>query len=299
MPEAPDDDAVQRTIRDMFLDGALPAPPVTAHELRTMADGRWRRRVGLKLPLAMVAAVILIIVLFAATPLRNHGASPSNGTTSTARSGWIAHSAYGIQVSVPRSWTVSYFPGCPAPAYGPGLLTIAPSHAGIGCPGGAHQPSTRVTLDTYAGSVGDVDSRALTINGVPVVAVALGDRSGTQWIIPSAHATLSGTGPGARSVLDTLTRATGHAAVVPGLGTGTETLDTLTSTPVAGPVKVRSLASGRTLVVQALNGQFSFTGPPGRYELTGAAGDAPCAPVSVTLTSGRYATVPPIVCQGE
>ena len=292
-----DDDAVSGAIRAMYLDGERPAAPITAHELR-MTGSRSRLRVGFKLPAAVAAALILIVVLFTATPLRHRGHLSTAGSTNPAPAGWITYSAYGIQLSVPKSWAVSYFPGCPVSATGPGLLTIAPSHAGIGCPAPLHRPAAEVTLDTYSGAVGDVLQRPLTINGIPVIAVALGDRTSTQWMIPSAHATLEGKGPGAMSVLQTLSRAKGKAVVVPGMGVGTETLNALHSVPVVGPVKVKSSKTGKTTIVKSLNGQFSFTGPPGRYTLTGSAGNAPCAPVSATLASGEYATVPPIICQG-
>lgn len=292
-----DDDAVSGAIRAMYLDGERPAAPITAHELR-VTGSRSRLRVGFKLPAAVAAALILIVILFTATPLRHPGHLSTSGSTNSAPAGWITYSAYGIQLSVPKSWAVSYFPGCPVSATGPGLLTIAPSHAGIGCPGPSHQPAAEVTLDTYSGTVGDVLQRPLTVNGIPVIAVALGDRTSTQWMIPSAHATLSGTGPGAMRVLNTLRRVGRHAVVVPGMGVGSETLNALTSVPVVGPVKVKNLTTGTTTIVKSSNGQFSFTGPPGKYTLTGSAGNAPCTPVSVSLTSGESATVPPIICQG-
>jgi hypothetical protein len=297
MPITLDDGYVREAIRAMYLDGEHQAPPITAHELR-MKRIRSRRRVGFKLPAAVATAVILSVVLFAATPLGHSDRRTSSDSEALAPIGWTTFSAYGIQLSVPRSWAVSYFPACPVSASGPGLLTIAPSHAGYGCPAPLHHPVAEVTLDTQNGHLGDIAQHALTINGIRVIAVALGDRTSTQWVIPSAGATVLGTGRGARSVLNTLNRATAHAVVVPGMGIGTETLSALTSVPVVGPVRVESLRTGKTTIVKALNGQLHFTGPPGRYTLTGSAGDAACAPVSVSLTSGKYSTVPPIICQG-
>jgi hypothetical protein len=74
MPETVDDDSVQQAIRGMFLDGASPRSPITAHELRLR--GGWPRlRIGVKAPATVAAVVLLVVVLFTATPLGHRGES--------------------------------------------------------------------------------------------------------------------------------------------------------------------------------------------------------------------------------
>jgi len=119
-----DEEAIREAIRAMYLDGERPAPSITAHELR-MKESRTRLRVGFKLPAAVAAALILVVVLFMATPLHHPGRLGPSGSTNPAPAGWVTYSAYGIQLSVPKSWAVSFFPGCPVSATEPGLLTIA------------------------------------------------------------------------------------------------------------------------------------------------------------------------------
>jgi len=292
-----DEEAIREAIRAMYLDGERPAPSITAHELR-MKESRTRLRVGFKLPAAVAAALILVVVLFMATPLHHPGRLGPSGSTNPAPAGWVTYSAYGIQLSVPKSWAVSFFPGCPVSATEPGLLTIAPSHAGIGCPAAPeHRPVAKVTLDTYSGTVGDVQQEPRTVNGVPVIAVALGDRTSTQWFIPSAHASIIGTGRGARNVLNTLTRATRNAVEVPGMALGSASSG-LASVPLTGTLGVKNLNTGKVSAVRVLNGQYRFTGSPGRYTVTGSVDHAQCTSGSVSLISGRYSTVQPIFCGG-
>jgi len=88
MPNMFDDSFVREAIRSMYLDGELQAPPVTAHELR-MHGTRSRLRVGFKLPVAVAAAVLLVVALFA-VPLHHHvQSSPSNSNRDTT-TGWQA-----------------------------------------------------------------------------------------------------------------------------------------------------------------------------------------------------------------
>ena len=79
---------------------------------------------------------------------------------------------------------------------------------------------------------------------------------------------------------------------------GSEYLEALVRAPVSGPVTVRP-PSGPSLSVEAVDGQFSFTGPPGTYVLTGHDGNVVCPPVSVTVRSAESTTALPIQCNGD
>jgi len=291
----PDEHAVTLMIRSAYLEGGRPSPPLTPSELRLMDHHRPLRRIGCKLPVLLVAAAVLIAVLVTGTPLRTklHGTEPDRH----ARSGVASYSAYGLQVSIPRTWTVRAFPPCPVAA-SPGALDIGQTDLSYFCPRSLGPGSI---VELYALTVplawtGKPPTRS-SVNGIPVLRLASNDS--TLWYVPSAHAELVGQGAGSKGVLGTLRRATEGATPAPGVGNGSEYLVALGRVPVSGAVKVESLTSGTTSVVQVVKGQFSFSGAPGQYRVTGSDGTAPCSPVRVTLISGRYSTVPPILCQGE
>jgi hypothetical protein len=294
MPTTIDDGFAREAIRAMYLNGELQPPPVTAHELR-MTGNRSRLRIGFKLPVAVAAAVALIVVLFA-VPLRHQGHSSASTTTARTPRGWLAHSAYGLQISAPRSWSVSYFPGCSL-AQRPGALAIGQSDVAYFCPSSAG-PGTVVSL--YEGPVPQVWAsvpKAISVNDVHILA-ATNNRE-TTWYVPSAHVYVSGTGPGSSEVLHTLGKATPNAAKAPGVGKGSAYLEALLQVPISGTATVKNLASGRLTTVQFANGQFTYEGAPGLYTVTVSSGNTPCAPVSASIASGRYTTWPPIKCQGE
>ena len=293
-----DDDAAREAIRAMYLEGERPAPSITAHELR-MKVSRSRMRIGFKAPVALAATVLLVVVLFTATPLRHRGQSI---VQRNIPAGWTAHSAYGVQISVPRSWKVSYFPTCAEGGH-PGELDLGTSQ-GATCqsfPGGTGGTMVVVTKVRLTGpSVprsGFSNFKKISVNGLVVLAKS--SAGSFDWYIESAQVSIFGYGPGAARVLHTVSRSTSHAIPAPGIGKGTTYLDALSRVPRSGPVQVRSVDTGKTTTVQAAIGQFSFQGPPGRYVVTTDAGSAPCAPIQVSLTSGTYSTWPPLVCQGE
>jgi len=290
-----DEDSVQALIRSVYLDGERPPPPLTAVELRGMG-GRSpsRARIGLKLPAALVAAALLVVVLFAATPLgRSAHTTPPAGRHPA---GPVAYSAYGLQLTVPRSWSVSYFPPCPRSGLN-GSLAIGAASVTYVCQGDVR---TGPSVAMYAGPAPQAWTDApqhVTINGIN--ALKSGSAGSSLLYVPMARAFILARGPGSDGVVATLRRATPGAIKAPGIGLGTEYLEALQRMPVSGPVTVENTATGRTVTVPAVNGQFSFAGQPGRYRITGNAGNAPCPPLTVSLTSGRYSTWPSIQCQGE
>lgn len=293
MPNMFDDSFVREAIRSMYLDGELQAPPVTAHELR-MHGTRSRLRVGFKLPVAVAAAVLLVVALFA-VPLHHHvQSSPSNSNRDTT-TGWQAHSAYGLQISTPASWKVSFFPGCPYAGH-PGVLDIGRSDVAYFCPFSAG-PGALVSI--YEGSAGAWLStpRATSVNGIRLLSATYDGT--TTWFVPSAHVYVSGMGPGSAAVLHTLRKATPDASKAPGIGKGSAFLEALIQVPTSGTATVRNLESGRRTTVQFVNGQFSFEGAPGSYKVTVTSGNTPCAPITASIVSGTYTTWPPIRCQGS
>ncbi len=293
-----DDDQLRSALKDMLRAGQLGHPPLTAAELRLRAERRLVPRIDAKVVVTLAAAVLLLVVLFALEPL-DHPAHPGTpATRAPVPAGWTAHSAYGLQIAAPTTWSVQVFGQCPD-GNRPGTLFIGTTRFGDFCPS---YGSGTGQVDMFPGTAGGpyetpAASHRMQVHGLSVVA----SDSGTDitWTIPSKHVTVTGTGPGVLSVMRTLAPVTRQAVPATGKVTGTEYLEALDRTPVSGPVTVRSLPSGRPTEVDAVGGVFWFSGPPGRYLLSGHDGTAACGPVTVTLASGTVSGAPPIVCQGE
>jgi hypothetical protein len=218
----------------------------------------------------------------------------ANRAAGSTPQGWIARSAYGLQLSVPASWTVGFFQGCAA--RGTGTLLIGTPQVLLHC---AETPASEDVvwmqpLESSAASSGH--TRRLVIHGLRVVA-----STPSAWVIPSEHVAITAVGTRSRAVLDTLRAATPRAEPAPGMLRGSENLIALTRTPVTGPISILRRDAHRpgSATVQAYDGQFWDALPPGHYRLTGHAGDAPCPPVMVTVTSGVTVQAPEIDCQGE
>ena len=108
------------------------------------------------------------------------------------------------------------------------------------------------------------------VHGLSVVSI--GNQPGLRWVIPSKQVTITGSGPKALSIMESLAPATRSATAAVGKVVGTESLEALQRIPVTGPVTVRS-PSGSTIHVLAIDGQFYFSAKPGRYLLTGHDGN--------------------------
>ena len=222
------------------------------------------------------------------------------GAAAVTAHGYVAHSAYGLQLSVPNFWSVAYFQNCPIRNVGT-LLIGRPAYLN-NCaliPANANTVSMQLQ---QAEAVTPGPSKHLVVHGVNVISVSTGLKSysGTVWIVPSKHVVLTATGPHSSAVLRTLAAATSRAVPAPGMLRGSVYLVALMRTAITGPVSVTRLAPhamGSTTVA-AYDGQFSDTVPPGSYLLKGHAGDAPCPPVRVTVQSGQIADAPEINCQG-
>jgi hypothetical protein len=200
MPTTLDDDHVSEILRAMYLEGERPGPPITALELRRQAP-RQRLRVGFKLPAAVAAALVLIVVLYTATPLRHNG-QPAQ-VLSQIPKGWSSHTAYGIQISIPDGWEVSYFPVC-ADGGQPGRLNIgAPKTPGACSQVGQNSVTITKNPGTTPIAIPNLSAyKRISVNGLSVLA----DTSGlsTQWYVEADRVSIFAYGPDISKVLATV-----------------------------------------------------------------------------------------------
>lgn len=229
------------------------------------------------------------------TGVQAAGAARVTGTSTPH--GWVAHSAYDLQLTVPKSWGVAYFRNCPVRDAGT-LLIGTPAYYSL---------CTEIPADANIVTMQPEKSEVVSASHVKHLVVhGLGVSSYSadgvlNWDIPSKNVVLTATGPRSSAVLHTLTVATSQAQAAPGVLKGSEYLVALMRTPVTGLVSVTRLdGHGPGLEpTHAYDGQFSVTLPPGTYLLTGQDGDAPCPPVRASVQSGLTTDVPEIDCQGE
>ena len=313
------DEVVRAAMAKALETGREVRPTVTAAAVRRRA---WRThfpRIDTKLVSASAAVLVLVVTLVVAGPLRS--TQPHQPTTKrTAPRGWVAYSAYGLQVSVPRSWSVRPFGQCPRG----NTLFIGTSQFAASCPAfgstgttvsvsaepdpytASHDGSTAENIAEAAAQYSaDIaatrNGKSLIINGLRVLQARTG--SDLLWVIPSKGVVLTGSGPAAEKVMRTLAPATTSASPAPGTIYGTAYLSALVRVPITGRVTyVRTQPIDKSLVahsVGVLNGNYSATLTPGTYRFTTADGNAPCSSASAKVESGRMVTAPPIVCQGR
>jgi len=217
--------------------------------------------------------------------------------TATSTAGWEAHSAYGLQLSVPTSWHVEYFQNCPVGT--PGNLLIGTPLVYDMC---LNYPESLnlVTMQPEKSEVWlkNKKDRHFVIHGLRVTSET--DGFLTSWAIPSKSVVITASGNHANAVLHTLARASSSAQTALGSIEGTENLEAMSTVPVTGLVTVVRLATHGPELPEArsIDGKFTDQLPPGNYQLTGHAGDAPCSTVSVTVVAGLHKDAPPIDCQG-
>jgi hypothetical protein len=96
----------------------------------------------------------------------------------------------------------------------------------------------------------------------------------------------------------TLSRSTRHAIPAPSVVTGKEDLEAVMQVPVSGPVTLITFKSHKTLTVDAVDGTWLATLPPGQYAATGHDGAAVCPPVTFTVPSGLRVAGPTTGWQG-
>jgi len=285
-------------------------------ETDSTLTGRGRPRIGSKGLAASAAIVVLVAALVLSAPLRPRNSPGGTGSMVTIPVGWAAYSAYGLQISVPKSWTVRFFSICPG-ASRPGSLYIGESTSNVSasCPA-ILTPTPASGLDLVflyvvhdSGHSHRGTARRLNIHGILVNQIGQSTVSSTVWMIESKsdstdQIAISGAGRQALTILSTLSVATRRAQPAPGVVDGEAYSGGVTQTPLSGTIRyLRMYPTGtpRTeplLAVQASQGHYSATLVPGTYRFNAFAGSAPCGTVSVTVISGRTVTAHPITCNG-
>jgi hypothetical protein len=305
MSATTDEERVRAALHDMLREGELPLVPLSGGGIRIRSRRRAWPRIDPKLVATVAAAIVLVAVLFAAIPHRPSSHSPVAAPGLGGRHASTAYSAYGVQLSVPKSWSVRYFPGCPNTGPQP-ELSIGQSAVAYNCP--TYRSARAVGVSLVQGNqlprdrFGKVQSsRTIRVHGLHVeVATSTGLQSPTPiaWYVPSKDVSVTGAGTGALQVMETLASARPGAVVTPGDVKGYQYLETLQQLPVSGPVTVTDARSGTSSTIYAIEGEYTFSGRPGGYIVQGHDGNAPCPPVTVEVVSGEHVTAPPIRCQG-
>jgi hypothetical protein len=247
----------------------------------------------------LVLAVLVVGSALAACSSAPQVLPPVPGSSS----GWVAHSAYGLQLSVPKSWAVFYFGGNCPDTLKPGTLAIGTSPTGVIDYCQEIPPNTNQVSITYENlaSISASHPRAHpigTVHGLQVV-----ELSDNPLIWRVADVLVSGSGPIALAVMRTLAPATRSALPAPGIATGTAVSGGPQPVPITGSIRYTRLDHlGHTLgarSVQAFGGKYSAMLAPGLYSFQAKAGSAVCPAVSVAVVSGRTVAAPPITCHGD
>jgi hypothetical protein len=266
---------------------------------------RFARRVGARVSSyhwpssAIVMAVAsLQVPAFAMTATAATGATAATATAGPTPRGWVAESAYGVQVSVPPSWRTAYFENCPYRGAGGTLLIGTPSAIDF-C--AQYPESTNIVTMQPTGltAIRGARKHELVIHGLRVTSSS--KDGATIWAVRSGAVVLTATGPRSLDINGTLSVATSRARAAPGILKGSLYLIALSKVPVTSLVSVTRLDTHGPPIpaIHSYDGQFSATLPPGKYLLNGHDGNAPCPQLVVTVRSGLTATAPSINCQGE
>jgi hypothetical protein len=133
----------------------------------------------------------------------NGSATPATQLSVHVPEGWTTHTYDGVAISAPTGW--KYYGrnaeiGCPKAQNG-GLLVLGATYSGAGCPDGVGPSATSIQIQSGPDS-GESSVRGTWVNGLNVKVVA--DRAGITWFVPSRNLTVSGSGPEAKKVLETL-----------------------------------------------------------------------------------------------
>jgi hypothetical protein len=253
-----------------------------------------------------VVIVIVGVVLMLTAVLRG-GDAEAVTDRGVVPAGWTTHSAYGLQLSVPRAWHVSYFSPCPFGQL-PGTLTIGPPRFIANCPAfGFDQHEVMMSIaPTEATDLHVI--RRMTVHGVHVEVVQKRGPSpkGILWFVPSKDVLISGYGSAAHRILNTLAPTSRSSLPAPGIVNGTAQLAGLPTgpLPISGSIQYEAIYPPNVIhpsparAVQAVDGHYTLTLMPGRYRFWAFAGDAPCPPVTMVVVGGVIQSAPTITCNG-
>jgi len=245
-----------------------------------------------------MAVAALQVPAFAMTATTATGATAATATAGPTPRGWVAESAYGVQLSVPPSWRTAYFQNCPFRGAGGTLLIGTPSVLDF-CEENAVNANIVTMQPTGFTAIPGVRKHELVVHGLHITSSS--HDGTTTWVLRDGTVTLTATGPGSLAILRTLSVATARARAAPGILKGSLYLIALNKVPVTSLVSVTRLDThGPPLpAIHSYDGQLAATLPPGEYRLNGHDGNAPCPQLVVTVRSGLTATAPSINCQGE
>ena len=261
-------------MQEMLRFGELPAAPLTGIELRLRSRRSRASRLDVKLLVAAAAVVLLVVLAFTVGPLRSNQhrvatSSPSHGIPH----GWATYSAYGLQISVPKSWSVQYFGQCPD-GQKPGTLFIGTSQFVDNCPEIRirHQrgfPLLRWVDTSRRRRYPDCGGSWPEHLGVPV---RRHRRLPLQRTSDLVCACVQRNGHGLRTRL-THRAANLEAATSRGHSGGRHRLRHRDArrppggSPVTGKLEATDTRTGKKRSVLVIDGQFWFEGAPGPYRL--------------------------------
>jgi hypothetical protein len=301
MDSSDPEERVRSLMADMLETGRAFRAPVRPVDIRRRA--RWTSFPRIDTKAFVAAAAVIVLVAALVTVGRLHTRASTATKQGTAPVGWVAYSAYGLQVSVPRDWSVRYLRTCPATSK-PGSLSVGEANVSSNQSCWYPYPAQLVFVrPSPAISVSGVHPRHIVVNGVHVEIVQKND-SATVWYVPSEKVMLRAGGTNSGTLLHTLTTATGGAAPLPGLVEGSAgTAGLATAQPSTGQTVRYSMVSNehqaKSKTTLTNDGKYAVALSPGTYHFTASAGDAPCPKVTVKVVSGLTTTAPAIVCQGE
>jgi hypothetical protein len=247
-----------------------------------------RRHAGALVAVAVAACLIVLGVV----------ANPTNAAPPRSKT----ISFLGLQLTVPSSWAVGYFVDCPDPNRN--QLLIGQAARVSSCPGGSGTRQQGNTVYVYQTHLSAPPAmyvvRGFVVHGLTVNRITTNAFSPDPfWVVPAYGVGITTSGRVAKQVIHSLARATPRAHPSPGQIKGTETLATLTSSPITGPVRITHAGRvHRAMVTSSTNGFFAAVLRPGVYEVVGYDGTATCPPSRVTVVSGATTTVR-VECQGE
>jgi hypothetical protein len=322
-----DETGVSAALADMLATGRTFRAPVMPSEIRMQARWSSLPRVDGKLVGAFAAVVLLVAVVVVAGPLHTKNPSPSAVDQGNAPAGWIPHSVYRLQVSVPKDWSVQPFASGECPdGQKAGTLFIGTPRFIANCPNyGSDTTVVSITAQPIAGMAGSeagptaeahdaaaafFADAAMAAKGKTIVIHGLRVKQSLHpliWSIPSRAVLMTGSGPRALRIMGTLTAATSHAIPAPGMVSGSAYLVGGPSGPLAITASLAITrvapaprgANGNVTKGALLDGHYSETLPPGKYHIAISPSTASCPGLTDTVVSGQTVMAPAISCQGD
>jgi hypothetical protein len=164
-------------------------------------------RVGLSRTLFALVPVTLLALAVAvpaeaATPARHR--PPASGRPAKLPNGWKSSSYQQVTISVPSDWAVKHDTDC-ANTSAPGVLLLGTPSTPMPCPLDSHHVDQVTVTDVPVGDDRQLPpaGSAERINGIRVYEL-FGSPSALEWVAPSRHIEISGSGPESERIVHTL-----------------------------------------------------------------------------------------------